>query len=319
MKGLCLGVPRKEDYPFFLRMVEEALPSGGYDTLVFLIRYQFEFKSHPDIAMPGSLTHDQAREIASLCRSVNVRLIPKMNLMGHQSGKERGTEDGLLKAHPEFDETPDQQSVRYCRSLCPRHPDIKPVIFDLIDEMTDVFGSDAFHAGCDEVFEIGRCQRCNGESNAVLFADWINALHGHITGKRGLEMFIWSDRLIDGKTTGYGEWEASMNGTFPAIDMIPRDIVCCDWHYGERLEYPSVPYLTEKGFRTVVCPWRESKATRALLEFAGKLESDKLLGVLQTSWCDSGSVCRAILGETVNNEHASQVAESFRIVAADPD
>jgi hypothetical protein len=110
-----------------------------------------------------------------------------------------------------------------------------------------------------------------------------------------------------------------MNGTFPAVDMIPKDIICCDWHYGERPEYPSVPYLTGKGFRTVVCPWREAKATKALLAFAGKVCSEKMLGVLQTSWCNSGNVCRALSGQAVSNdEFAPQVAASFRIVAHGP-
>ena len=153
----------------------------------------------------------------------------------------------------------------------------------------------------------------------MLFADWINTLHQHLVGRRGVEMFMWSDRLLDGQATGYGEWEASMNNTAAAVDKVPRDIVCCDWHYGERPDYPSVPYFTGKGFRTVVCPWREVKATRALVEFAATVRSDKVLGVLQTSWCNSGKVCRALLGETADGDaSAAQVAESFRIVAASP-
>lgn len=319
MKGICLGVPKKEDYPVFLRAVEEILPATGYDTLVLLARYQFQFCHRPGVATTNALTPTQAKEIAALCRRKKIRLIPKMNLLGHQSGKERGTEDGLLKAYPEFDETPDLDAVRYCRSLCPRHPEVKRVVCDLIDEMVEAFGADGFHIGCDEVFEIGHCPRCKGASNAVLFADWINTLHGHIVGKRGIEMLMWSDRLLDGQATGFGEWEASMNGTFPAVDMIPNDIICCDWHYGDRPEYPSVPYLTGKGFRTVVCPWREVKATQALLAFAEKVRSDKMLGVLQTSWCNSGNVCRALLGEAVSgDEYAPQVAASFKVVADSP-
>ena len=110
-----------------------------------------------------------------------------------------------------------------------------------------------------------------------------------------------------------------MNDTFPAVDMIPKDIICCDWHYEERPDYPSVPYLTGKGFRIVVCPWREVKATKALLTFAGKERSDRMLGVLQTSWCNSGNVCRALLGEAASDdEYARQVAASFKVVADSP-
>ena len=316
MKGVCLGVPKQEDYSVFLRAMEEALPAGGYDTLVLLIRYQYPFRRHPNLAIDGALKPGQAAEIARVCRRKKIRLIPKMNLLGHQSGKERGSEDGLLKAHPEFDETPDLNAVRYCRSLCPRHPEVKQVVFDLVDEMVDGFEADAFHIGCDEVFEIGHCPRCKGTANSVLFAEWINALHAHIVGKRKVEMLMWSDRLLDGQATGLGEWEASMNDTFSAADSIPRDIICCDWHYGERSDYPSLPYLTGKGFRTVVCPWRDVKATQALLAFAEKNRSDKMLGVLQTSWCNAGNVCRILLGERVEGDkYAPEVADSFKVVA----
>ena len=32
-----------------------------------------------------------------------------------------------------------------------------------------------------------------------------------------MTMLMWGDRFLDGAKTGYGRWEASMNGTWPAI------------------------------------------------------------------------------------------------------
>jgi hypothetical protein len=122
--------------------------------------------------------------------------------------------------------------------------------------------------------------------------------------------------LLDGRLIGNDEWEGSMNNTFPAVDLVPKDIICCDWHYHDTPEYPSLPYFTNKGFRTVVCPWREVDATRSFVAYAGKVRSDKILGVLQTSWCNSGNLCRALLGQAVSgDEHAPQVAGSFKVVA----
>ena len=63
------------------------------------------------------------------------------------------------------------------------------------------------------------------------------------------------DRLIDGKTTGIGAWEASMNNTYRAIDLIPKDVFICDWHY-ERAEQTAV-YFAMKGFDVATCPWRK--------------------------------------------------------------
>ena len=71
------------------------------------------------------------------------------------------------------------------------------------------------------------------------------------------------------RPTGYGEWEASKNGTFPAIDLIPKDIVLCDWHYetryaGEPATYPSVRYFQEKGFRVWPSGWNSAENARML-------------------------------------------------------
>jgi hypothetical protein len=236
-----------------------------------------------------------------------------MNLLGHQSEKAKGTEQGLLRVYPEFDETPDQETVRYCRSLCPRHPDVSGVVFDLMDDMIDAFQADAIHVGLDEVFEIGKCPRCKDFTNSELFTDWVKTLHGHLVGEKNVEMLMWSDRLLDGSATGFGEWEASMNDTWQLVDEIPKDIIMCDWHYGERESYPSVPYFSSKGFRFAVGPWRELKATQAFLKYAADNRTGQSMGFLQTSWCDSGAVARYLLdADDSVGDIPKQVGESFK-------
>ena len=52
-------------------------------------------------------------------------------------------------------------------------------------------------------------------------------------------------------------WEASMNNTHRAIDMIPKEVVICDWHY-ERAD-PTAAYFAIKGFQVITCPWRNAE------------------------------------------------------------
>ncbi|MBN1139404.1 MAG: family 20 glycosylhydrolase, partial [Anaerolineae bacterium] len=299
----------------FKRLIAEVLPRYRCNTLVLLVRYRYQFTSHPQVSDEGALTPAQASEIAALCRQNGIRIVPKMNLLGHQSGPKRGSELGLLRAYPEFDETPNLPEVRYCRSLCPRHPQVQGVVFDLIDELLDAFQADAIHVGLDEVFEIGHCPRCKGTPNAELFADWVNALHGHIVGKRQAQMLMWGDRLLDAERTRYGEWEASANHTWKSIARTPKDILICDWHYEEREDgYPSIPYFADHGFRLVVCPWKNLKAVRLLLDDVAAQRSDKLLGVLSTSWCDSGAVARYLCDADSSVEETPRlVGESFKL------
>ena len=79
---------------------------------------------------------------------------------------------------------------------------------------------------------------------------------------------MWGDRLLDDEAMGYGEWESARNGTHPAIERIPRDILICDWHYELRESYPSVPFFQAQGFRVLPGGWRNEQAVAALIEDA---------------------------------------------------
>lgn len=101
---------------------------------------------------------------------------------------------------------------------------------------------------------------------------------------------MWGDRLIDGTETGYGMWEASKNETYPAIDLIPKDIIICDWHYERAYEtmrtygFPSVRLFLEKGFRVLPTSFRDPKAVKSLIDVSLASGSDRMLGHLCTIW-----------------------------------
>ncbi len=272
-RGLHLMAPGHAGVPLLKQAIAEKLAPMGVNVVILEVNYNFPFTSHPDLR-GGSLTLEDAHELAATCRQHHVRLIPMFNCLGHQSWQ-RNT-GPLLTKHPEFDESPEvpksNQGI-YCRSWCPLHPDVNKVVFALIDELIDAFSADAFHVGMDEVFLVADkgCSRCKGKDPGELFAKAVNDLHGHIVGERKLTMLMWADRLLDDKKLGfqYGKWEASQNGTGPAIDRIPKDIIMCDWHYETRKDgYPSVGYLQEKGFRVMPATWWNKDNALAMLREA---------------------------------------------------
>jgi hypothetical protein len=122
-----------------------------------------------------------------------------------------------------------------------------------------------------------------------LFADEVKTLHEHLKAI-GCRTWMWGDRFIDGKSTGLGKWEASENGTQSAIDLVPKDIVICDWHYNRAPE--TLLAFARKGFDVVACPWRKSAVALAQLEqvrglrrSADSAVARRALGVMQTTWC----------------------------------
>jgi hypothetical protein len=315
VRGIHLAAPKPEEIPLALRFIREALPKEGVNLLILEINYRYQFTRHPEVTDPGALSADDLRQMAAAAREANVQLAPMINLLGHQSWAK--TTFGLLRAHPEFDETPglypDNANI-YCRSYCPLHPEVHPVVLDLIDEVMEVTGAEIFHAGLDEVFLLGEdaCPRCKGRDKAELFAGEIRAVRDHLAAKNR-RLWIWADRLIDGEVTGIGKWEASLNQTAPALRTIPRDVVLCDWHY--EAPHPTALHFALSGFQVVSSPWRKPGVALGQLQLIRDARAhstpqvrDRLLGMLHTTWVGFGPFARAYFGEEKNPP--VQVAES---------
>lgn len=259
----------------------------GVNVIIAEINYGYEYHSHPQLQGKNPSKKTQIKKLVAECRKHNVRLIPQFQCLGHQSW--RNNVFPLLVKYPQFDETFGQHTDNegiYCRSWCPLHPEVNRIVFQLMDELIDAFEADALHVGMDEVFLIGEdiCPRCRGKDKAGLFAKAVNDYHRHLVGTRNLEMLMWGDRLIDTAKINYSKWEASANGTAGAVDMIPKDIIICDWHYGKRDAYESIPMFLEKGFQVWPAGWKKLEATKALVEYSRRFENSRMLGHLNTTW-----------------------------------
>jgi len=284
--GLHVLIENKQAAEALLKELP-ALAAAGINLLIFEIDYNYEYVSHPELRGEDPISRETVKKVVKFCRDHKIRLIPEFQSLGHQSWAEKTFP--LLIKYPQFDETPGKfpgNKYIYCRSWCPLHPDVNPIIFALFDELLEVFEADALHVGMDEVFLIGSefCSRCWGKDPAELFAQAVNDYYHHLVTKRGVEMLMWGDRLLDGEETGYGEWEASLNGTYPAVDLIPKDIIICDWHYERMKSYPSIPFFLNKGFRVLPTSFRDVKQTKKLIDFSLAFPSERMLGHLCTIW-----------------------------------
>lgn len=319
VRGLHVSVPSRGELADFTAFIRGALPREGVNTLIVEFGYRFDFRSRPEFSDGSAPGRGEAAEIARACREAGVEFIPQINCLGHQSWA--GNNGRLLQKHPEFDETPGKfpgNKGIYCRSYCPLHPEVHKVLFDLIDELAEACGAESFHVGMDEVFILSDpdCPRCRGKDPADLFAGEVKLLHEHLRAK-GRRMWLWGDRFLDGKATKIGKWEASENGTHPAVDRVPKDLVVCDWHYEKAHETPR--FFAERGFEVVACPWRKIPVALGSLAHVRSLRSGgnrKALGVVQTTWCGFGAFHRAYRalegGEDPGKGAAPEAARCFR-------
>jgi hypothetical protein len=322
VRGLCIGAPAPKEIERFIKFINEELAPRKVNTLVLRIDYNYQYESHPELREDSSLSKNDIKKLVAACKGNNIRLIPQINLLGHQSWANETNK--LLSVYPQFDETPyvkipvkyewPNADNLYCKSYCPLHPEVHKVVFDLMDEICDVFETDAFHAGMDEVFYLGenKCPRCGGRDKAELFAGEVRLLRDHLAQKNR-KLWIWGDRLLDGKTTGLGMWEASYNNTYRAIDMIPKDVVICDWHY-ERADKTPV-YFAMKGLDVITCPWRNSQValiqTEDMVNFknqASKTMQPHFYGMMQTVWSDAGSFLDGFYGNMKDEKGGDKTA-----------
>jgi hypothetical protein len=264
------------------------LAEMGLNVIILEINYGFHFESYPRLRNGREqVTPDGARKLAVICKKHGIRLIPQFQCVGHQSWKSNTFP--LLTVYPEFDLTPGafpENKGIYCREWDVTNPKVNDVVLKLMDEILDAFKADAMHVGMDEIFLLGSEQspRTKGQDPAKLFARAVNDFHEHLVKQRKVEMLMWGDRLFDAKKYNWSEWEAARNGTAPAVDLIPKDIIICPWHYELMPAYPSVPMFLDKGFRVLPASWHKLDASRALIEHNQKLKSPKMLGHLFTTW-----------------------------------
>ena len=331
VRGFAIGAPDPEHVPAFVKFINEELGPRKINTLILRVDYKYQYESHPELRDSVALTKADVRQIVNACKKNGIDIIPQINLLGHQSWANRT--GSLLRVYPEFDETPwvampenykwPNEDGLYCKSYCPLHPDVHKVVFALVDEICAAFESTAFHAGMDEVFYLGedKCPRCSGHDKAELFANEVRKIRDHLA-QNNRRLWIWGDRLIDGKVTGLGMWEASMNNTHRAIDLIPKDVLICDWHY-ERPDKTAVLFAM-KGFDVVTCPWRRPAV--GTVQFADMIDfretataqmKERYKGIVQTVWSDAGSFMDGFYGNKKDEKGAENTAwHSFNALFA---
>jgi Glycosyl hydrolase family 20, catalytic domain len=268
----------------------------GINKIILEVDYHFTFTSHPELRQTDStITKEGAIKFTQLCNTYGIDIIPQFQCVGHQSWA--GDTWKLLETYPELDLTPNafpNNEGLYCHEWDVNNPKVYEIVFPLMDEIIEAFDAKAMHVGMDEVFLLGseKSPTTKGQDPAKLYAKAVNDIYNYLVKEKGVEMLMWGDRLIDATQINYGEWESSVNGTASAIDMIPNDIIICDWHYESFKDYKdlktneflSIPMFLERGFRVLPTSWRVVENMENLMYYSLRSEHQNMLGHLFTLW-----------------------------------
>ncbi len=266
VRGFRVYMPGRENIGIFKDMID-LLVYYKFNAIVLEIGGAMEYKKHPEINekwvefcddmrrysnragevhqkypyMKNSvhcengdgsyLTQDECRDIAAYCRERGLDIIPECPTLSHA--------DYLLLPHPEFaerenDEIPD--------TYCPRHPDIYPYVFEVLDEVIDVFQPKCLHIGHDEFYSMCICDRCKGADPVDIYVNDIRVLRDYLASK-GIETMMWGEKLLKAISPSgkhYGGWydEKDYNGIkFKVPDMyhcatrMPENVNFLNWYW----------------------------------------------------------------------------------------
>ena len=105
VRGLCIVAPGPDLVDEFVNFIDNELADAGLNLLILRVDWKYDYQSRPELAGDNPLSVADVKKLVNVCRDNNIRLIPQINLFGHQSW--HSTLGKLLEVYPEFDETPD--------------------------------------------------------------------------------------------------------------------------------------------------------------------------------------------------------------------
>lgn len=72
VRGICMSVPTREGVDKFVNFITNELVPMNVNTLVILIDYKYEYKSHPELVGDNALSKQDVKKIVKACKGKSV-------------------------------------------------------------------------------------------------------------------------------------------------------------------------------------------------------------------------------------------------------
>ena len=295
VRGYRVYMPGRENIGIFKDMID-LLAYYKYNAIILEIGGAMEYKKHPEINEAwvkfcddmrqysaryeevqskysyyknsvhvengdGSyLTQEECRDIAAYCRQRGLEVIPECPTLSHS--------DYLLLPHPEYcerenDEIPD--------TYCPNHPGIYEYVFEVLDEVIDVFQPTRLNIGHDEFYSMCICDRCKGKDPVDLYIADIVKLSTYLESK-GISTLMWGEKMlkaVSDRGRHYGGWydeKVYPDGTrfkvpdfYHCATKMPKNVTYLNWYwyFGEdmdRVYHDNGYHMVYGNYSAIQCP-----------------------------------------------------------------
>ena len=185
---------------------------------------------HADNGDGSFITQAEMRQLIALCREREMDVIPEVPSLSHC--------DYIVMAHPDIRE---RVADTYPDTYCPSNPKSYELVFDVLDEVIDVFQPACVNIGHDECYSLAKCPRCAGKDPVDLYVGDIIKINDNLKTK-GIKAIMWAEKFFDdiylpdenGVLHGFGgtgdaAWDVPR--VFGCVGKIPKDVTLLHWYY----------------------------------------------------------------------------------------
>lgn len=284
-RGLMLTLRQGPTEMATLEYLVDQMDRYRLNCLVLEIDRGMKWESHPEVAASWALDKGIVERFVQRLKERGIEFIPLIPTLNHVSY--------IVQAHPELAEGPD--------TYCPNHPASLRLAQDLLAEAIELCQPRFVHVGHDEVisdYELTRratvrsCPRCLAQEPHRWFAAHICRLHDWLSSQN-VGTMMWADMLLDHPLAmGCGTFSTNYYGGPPdricrCLDLLPKDIVLCDWQYEVNRDYPSYDYLLEKGFTVLGAPY----SLESIFSFTRKIARTRAHALPAVAQRSPGALC----------------------------
>ena len=186
---------------------------------------------HFDNGAGSFITQDEMRDIVAYCKERGLTVIPEVPSLSHS--------DYIVMAHPDLSE---RKEDAYPDTYCPSNPKTYEILFDIIDEVVDVFDPEYLNIGHDEYYSSAKCELCKGKKAHDIYVEDVTKIHNYLASKN-VKTFMWADAYFGemlrvnskGKLVpcgGAAEPNREVAALYECRDKMPRDITLLHWYWG---------------------------------------------------------------------------------------
>ena len=172
----------------------------------------------------GFITQDEMREIVEYCKERGLDVIPEVPTLSHS--------DYIVRAFPELNERAEDA---YPDTYCPSNPKTYEIVFDIIDEVVDVFKPEYVNIGHDEFYTVAICPLCKGKSPVDLYVADITKINDYLKSK-GIKTLMWADKFFGDPVTGNAYPKKLVPDLMGCRGKVPTDVILLNWAWPHEVQ-----------------------------------------------------------------------------------